>query len=59
MENQNSIQNNEEGVQLYEILYSNLPTIDAGGPVTEEMIWKCVNEIIALRPSLLEIKTKN
>lgn len=46
MKNQNSIENTPKGVEIYEILYSNLPTIDEGGSVTEEHIWACVNELL-------------
>lgn len=46
MAEQNTFENTPKGAEIYDILYSNLPTIDAGGDVSEEHIWKCVNELL-------------
>lgn len=54
--NQNSFENTPEGVEIYETLYFNLPTIDKGGSVSEEHIWKCVNELLDKYGAKLEEK---
>jgi len=51
---QDWINNTEDGREIYEILDANLPTIEAGGTVTEEQIWNCVNLLLER-----ETKVKN